>query len=148
MTTTVEDPNQFDEAGVRRLIQRHWTNNSPCKSLWVEVTYCPHRGDWNVLVAPSFQEIVGGSQDGQLVWSAFSFDISDFLEEPEIEVHSMGMWSFSVEHDSPPMVSFKCRFKGKPFFLRISLEPIKNSKALEFVDVNQNHVRPAENATM
>ena len=146
MTTLVEYPNQFDEAGLLRIIRRHWTNDSPCNSLWVKVTNRPHRGDWNVVVAPPFQEIVGGSQDGQLVWSAFAFDISDFLEEPEIEVHSMGMWSYSVENASPPLVSFQCRFKGKPFVLRISLEPIKNSEALEFLDVNQNQIRPADKA--
>jgi hypothetical protein len=144
MTIPPEPTDPFDEEGLRRAIERHWTHHSPCNVISVEVNYRPDRADWNILIAPAFQEVVGGSQDGILVWSGFDFDIANFLEEPELEVNVVGMASYLIEKNPTPFVGFKGRFKGKPFFLRISLEPIPDSKVLELVDAIRNQVRPVE----
>jgi hypothetical protein len=144
MTTPTEPPDQFDEEGLCRIIKRHWSHHAPCNSISVETSYRPDRADWNILIAPAFQEVVGGSQDGILIWAGFDFDITNFLEEPEIEVDAMGTASYCIQCSPLPFVGFKGRFKGKPFFLRISLEPIPDSKALEFVDAIRNQVRPVE----
>jgi hypothetical protein len=141
MTTS---PEPFPEADLRRFIQRHWCHHAPCNSFSVEVTYRPDRADWNILIAPAFQEVVGGSEDGKLIWAGFDLDIWSLLDEPEFEVDAMGMASYCVQCSPLPFVGFKGRFKGKPCFLRISLEPIPDSQALELVDTVRNQVRSVE----
>jgi len=144
MTTPPEPTDQFPEDDLRRAIQRHWTQHAPCNSISVEVTYRQDRADWHVLIAPAFQEVVGGAQDGTLIWAGFDIDITGLLDEPEFEVDAMGMASYCIQHNPTPFVGFKGRFKGRPFFLRISLEPIPDSKPLEIVDTVRNQVRPVE----
>lgn len=144
MTAPSEPPDPFPEADLRWVIQRHWNHHAPCNSISVEVTYRPDRADWNILVAPVFQEVVGGSEDGLLIWAGFDLDITSLLDEPEIEVDVMGMASYCIQHNPTPFVGFKGRFKGKPFFLRISLEPIPESKAMELMDTVRNQLRPLE----
>lgn len=144
MTTPAESPSQFDETALRRAILRHWTHHAACNVISLEVIHRPDRNHWHVLVAPAFQEVVGGSEDGTLVWSGFDFAISNFLAEPGIEVDSMGMASYLIDNNPTPFVGFSGRFRGQPFFLRISLEPIPDSKALEIVDAIRNQVRPVE----
>ena len=144
MTTPMEPLDQFDEESLRRIIQCHWSHHAPCNSISVEVNYRPDRADWNILIAPAFQKIVGGSQDGTLIWSGFDFGIANFLKEPEFEVDVVGMASYCIQCSPTPFIEFKGRFKGKPFFLRISLEPIPDTKPLELVDAIRNQVRPVE----
>ena len=144
MTTPTEPTEPFPEADLRRAILRHWTHHSPCKVISVETTYRPDRADWNILIAPAFQEIGGGGQDGSLVWAGFDLDITNLLDEPEFEVDAMGAASYCIQCSPTPFVGFKGRFKGKPCFLRISLEPIPDSKAMELVDTVRNQVRPVE----
>lgn len=144
MTTPPEPTDPFPEDDLRRVILRHWSHHAPGKSISVETTYRPDRADWNILIAPAFQEVVGGSQDGVLIWAGFDLDITSLLDEPEFEVDAMGAASYCIQCSPLPFVGFKGRFKGKPFFLRISLEPIPDSKALELVDAIRNQVRPVE----
>lgn len=144
MTTPSHWTGQFPETDLRRVIERHWSHHAPCNSISVEVRYCPERNDWSIMVSPPFQEVVGGSQDGEKVWAGFDFDISGLLDEPEFEVDAMGAASYCVQCCPTPFVGFKGRFQGKPFFLRIGLEPIPDSKAVEIVDTVRNQVRPVE----
>ena len=144
MTTPAHSTEPFPKADLRRAIERHWSHHAPCNSISVEVRYRPERNDWSVVVSPPFQEVVGGSQDGEKVWAGFDLDISGLLDEPEFEVDAMGAASYCVQCCPTPFVGFKGRFKGKPFFLRIGLEPIPDSKAVETVDTVRNQVRPVE----
>lgn len=144
MTTTPKSTDPFPEDDLRRVIQRHWTHHAPCNSFSVEVTYRPDRSDWAILIAPGLQEVVGGSQDGQRIWSGFDINITELLDEPEFEVDAVGMASHCVQCCPLPFVGFKGRYKGKPCFLRISLEPIPDSQPLELVDTVRNQVRPVE----
>ena len=144
MTTPAQPTEQFPEADLRRIIERHWSHHAPCNSISVEVRHRPERNDWSIVVSPLFQEVVGGSQDGEKVWAGFDLDISGLLDEPGFEVDVMGAASYCVECSPTPFVGFKGRFKGKPIFLRISLEPIPDSTALELVDTVRNQVRPVE----
>src|SRR5438045_6882619 len=47
----------------------------------------PDQGDdfWEIWAYPAVQEIVGGKEDGETVWSGFNFDVLQFLTgfEPE-----------------------------------------------------------------
>jgi hypothetical protein len=40
---------------------------------------------WEVWVYPAVQEIVGGKEDGETVWSGFNFDVLEFLKDFEPE---------------------------------------------------------------
>ena len=142
MATPAHSTEQFPEADLRRAIERHWSHHAPCNSISVEVRHRPERNDWSIVVSPPYQEVVGGSQDGEKVWAGFDLDISGLLDEPGFEVDAMGAASYCVQCSPTPFVGFKGRFKGKPIFLRISLEPIPDSTALELVDTVRNQVRP------
>ena len=142
MATPTYSTGEFPEADLRRIIERHWSHHAPCNSISVEVRHRPERNDWSIVVSPPFQEVVGGSQDGEKVWAGFDLDISGLLDEPGFEVDAMGAASYCVQCSPTPFVGFKGRFKGKPIFLRISLEPIPDSTALELVDTVRNQVRP------
>lgn len=144
MTTPAHPTEPFPEADLRRAVERHWRHHAPCNSISVEVRYRPERSDWSIVVSPPFQEVGGGSQDGEKVWAGFDFDISGLLDEPEFEVDAMGAASYSVRFSPMPFLGFKGRFQGKPFFLRIGLEPIPDSQTLEIVDTVRNRVRPLE----
>src|ERR1700689_1164729 len=40
---------------------------------------------WEIWAYPAVQEIVGGKEDGQTVWSGFNFDVLEFLTDFEPE---------------------------------------------------------------
>ena len=40
---------------------------------------------WEIWVYPAVQEIVGGKEDGETVWSGFDFDVLGFLDDFEPE---------------------------------------------------------------
>ena len=71
---------------VQELVADCWEWHSPA----LQVTFRfvkPGKDDdfWEVWAFPAVQELVGGKDDGETVWSGFSFDVLRFLQgfEPE-----------------------------------------------------------------
>ena len=63
-----------------------WQWHSPALQVTFRYTK-PDEDDafWEIWVYPAVQEIVGGKEDGETVWSGFNFDVLQFLTgfEPE-----------------------------------------------------------------
>ena len=131
--------NEFDITEFKGAAERHWHHHAPCNHLLWRVT--EGEGDWRIEVAPVYQEVVGGEQDGQRVWSGFAFDVSGFLAERGVLVQSVVASSYCVECSETPYVGIKGTYLGKPFELRLHLEPIPGTPPVEVIDTIKMQVR-------
>lgn len=93
----------------------------------------PEPGDdcWEIWAYPAVQEIVGGKEDGETVWTGFNFDILAFLNE--IEPEAAGLTTRIG--GNPSEIMFEGRFCGKAFFLHVCLEPLEDVEATEILDI-------------
>ena len=89
---------------------------------------------WEIWAYPAVQEIVGGKEDGETVWSGFDFDVLGFLGgfEPE------AVGSSTRQQSQPPELIFEGRFRGQDVFLHLCLEPPEDAEATEIVDLSGN----------
>jgi hypothetical protein len=131
--------NDFDEVGFKTIVEKHWKYHRPClHRLWSSERL---EDAMQFEVAPVFQEVGGGSDDGMRVWSAFSIHLSDFFAEPGIETTEFGVRSYCIECTPTPFFGVRGKYKGRPFLLMVHLEPIADSKPVEVIDTNNNVVR-------
>ena len=87
---------------------------------------------WEVWVYPAVQEIVGGKEDGETVWSGFNFDVLTFLNNFEAEAVDI-----SIRQPSHPSeVTIEGKFRGQYVFLHLCLEPPDDAEATEIVDLS------------
>ena len=95
-----------------------WEWHSPAMQIGFRFAK-PEEGDdfWEIWAYPAVQEIVGGKEDGETVWSGFNFDVQDFLTdfEPESVVMS------TRRHVHPPEITFEGKFSGQGVFLHLCL---------------------------
>ena len=105
-------------------------------SLHVEFQYRkPEDKDdcWEVWAYPSVQEIVGGENDGETVWSGFNFDLSQLLGALKAD-----NLSISTRMDThPPEVTMEGKFQGKALLLHLCLEPTEDAEANEVLDLTE-----------
>jgi hypothetical protein len=92
-------------------------------------------------VAPVFQEILGGDQDGMKVWSAYEMNLSDLFAEPGIEITEVGFRTVCIECSPTPFVGVRGNYKGQPFVLMIHLQPIADTEPVEIIDTINNQTR-------
>jgi len=92
----------------------------------------PDPGDdfWEIWAYPAIQEIVGGKEDGEIVWTGFSFDVLEFLKD--FEPDAVGISTRQYIH--PPELTFEGKFRGKDVLLHLCLEPPEDLEATEIVD--------------
>ena len=130
---------EFDVVGFKTAVEKHWNYHRPCRHrLWSE------RVENDVIqleVAPVFQEVLGGEQDGLRVWTAYSMRLSDMFSEPGLEVTEFGFRTYCVECTPIPMFCVRGKYKGQPFVLMIHLEPIPQSETVEVIDTLGDEVR-------
>ena len=140
------DADEFDIESFRSVVLSHWKYLSKSNiSNWAI-----HKRDdnvWQIGAAPVFQECYGGTDDGKRVWSAFEFDILDFLAEPELVVEECGAMSYEEATNTRPFIGFVGSFKGQPFVFQLNLEPIPDTEPLEILDTIQDEVRPYNGET-
>ena len=110
-----------------------------CHSLSLRIGFRyakPGGGDdfWEVWAYPAVQEIVGGKEDGETVWSGFNFDVLEFLNDFEPE--SVGI--STRQHVHPSELTFEGKFLGQDVFLHLCLEPPEDAEATEIVDLSGN----------
>ena len=92
-------------------------------------------------VAPIFQEILGGDQDGMQVWSGYEMNLTDFFAVPGIEVTEIGFKSLCVECALNPFIGIRGEYKNGPFILTIYLQPIADTEPVEIIDTIKNQTR-------
>ena len=131
---------EFDVVGFKTAVEKHWNyHRASCRhrlwsSGWVEDVI-------QFEVAPVFQEILGGDQDGLRVWTAFSMNLSDLFSEPGLEVTEFGFRTYCIECTPTPFFGVRGKYKGRPFVLMIHLEPIPDSETVEIIDSIKNETR-------
>jgi hypothetical protein len=109
-----------------------WEWHSP--ALQIGFRYAePDQDDdfWEIWAYPAVQEIVGGKEDGETVWSGFNFDVLEFLTDFEPEVVSI---STRLLVD-PSELTFEGKFQGQSVLLHLYLEPPEDAEVTEIVDL-------------
>jgi len=117
---------------IQEKVANCWEWHSP--ALQIGFRYAnPDQSDgfWEIWAYPAIQEIVGGKEDGETVWSGFDFNVLQFLTdfEPEAVDISTG------RHVHPSELTFEGKFRGQGVYLHLCLEPPENTEATEIVDL-------------
>lgn len=137
----MNDPDEFDIESFRDVIRSHWVYHGLCNMMnWAVFT----RDDsvTQIEIAPAFQIIYGGAEDGKKVWTPFEFDIVGFLNEPDLdEIQECGAMTYSLEESTGPFIGAVGTYRGKQFAMQIYLEPDPSTVPLELVDRIRNEVR-------
>ena len=118
---------------LQEMIVGCWEWHSPASQ--IEFRYVqsdPEDDFWEIWAYPSLQEIVGGKDDGETVWSGFNFDALEFLSEFEAEAVSFSTRQLAY----PPELTFEGKFCGKYVFLHVCLEPPEDAEATEVIDLS------------
>ncbi len=141
------DTGAFEIESFRDMIRPHWVYHGPCNMMnWAvfarddEVT--------QIEVCPTFQIVYGGPDDGKKVWTPFQFQVLDFLNEADLdEVQECGVMTYSLQDGHGPFIGIVGSYRGKPFVLRIHLEPDPTTEPLELIDRIRNEVRAISGET-
>jgi hypothetical protein len=126
------------------IVNHHWTYHAPCESFNIDANYDKQDKIWNLKIAPIFQEIYGGEDDGKKVWSPYEFSVFPFLQEPEIWFQTLNVFSRCKECESFAKMTFSGKYKKYFFSLDIFLEPHKESPAEEIIDMIEEKIREVE----
>jgi hypothetical protein len=110
-----------------------WEWHSPALQISFRYTE-PDREDdfWEIWVYPAVQEIVGGKEDGETVWSGFHFDVLQFMTDFEAEAVAMS----TRQHVHPPELTFEGKFRGQYVCVHLCLEPPEDAEATETLDLS------------
>ena len=138
-----ESQGKFDIAGLRQAVENHWQHHGNCHHLnWLVV----ERDDdvWQIEVAPIFQEVFGGEDDGKNVWIGFELDLSGLFAEPGVFALEFGAVSYCIDCNATPIIGVRGRYQGVPFVMKLHLEPIPDSDPVEIIDTIKNEVRAIE----
>jgi hypothetical protein len=112
-----------------------WEWHSP--ALQISFRYAqPDQADdvWEIWAYPAVQEIVGGKEDGETVWSGFNFDVREFLNDFEPDAVAVS----TRQQLHPAELTFEGKFRGQGVFLHLCLEPPEDAEATEIVDLSGN----------
>jgi len=132
---------QFDIAGFKQAVERRWEHHAICHHLLWSIKERDD-GVWQIEVAPVYQEVLGGEDDGKKVWAGFEFDLSGFLAEQEVFALEFGGASYCIEcKNATPIMAVRGRYHGQPFVLMLHLEPIPDSEPVEVIDTLKNETR-------
>lgn len=125
-------------AEFKQAVERHWRYHAPCRTLMWNVQQADD--EWQIEVAPPFQEVVGGEQDGMKVWAGFRFDVSGFMAERGVLVENVLAASYCTQCTETPYIGIRGTFFGHPFDLKVHLEPV-GGDPVEIIDSIRNEVR-------
>lgn len=124
------------------LIEKHWRHHGPCNSIRMDARYSPDFRAWEVEAAPAYQEVFGGEQDGQQVWTGFIFEAGEFSRETGLWLQDFAVASQCAACCPRPKMIMKGKFRGHNVFVTIRLEPEKGSAPAELLDTITREVRP------
>jgi hypothetical protein len=112
-----------------------WQWHSPALKINFDYIQPEQEDDcWEIWAYPSVQEIVGGKEDGETVWSGFSFDVLAFMTDFE----PVAVAICTRQLNDPTELSFEGKFRGQEVFLHLCLEPPDDAEATEIVDFSGN----------
>jgi len=112
-----------------------WEWHSPALQITFRYTKPDQDEDfWEIWAYPAVQEIVGGKEDGETVWSGFNFDVLEFLTDFEPEAVGIS----TRQHVHPSKLTFEGKFRGQGVFLHLCLEPPEDAEATEIVDLSED----------
>jgi hypothetical protein len=112
-----------------------WEWHSPASQVGFRYAKPDQSDDFlEIWAYPAVQEIVGGKEDGETVWTGFNFDVLEFLKDFEPEAVGIS----TRQHVHPPELTFEGKFRGKGVFLHLCLEPPDEVEATEIVDLSGN----------
>ena len=125
---------------LKQQIVKNWEHHSICESVniytkWDDVSSC-----WSLEAEPICQEVVGGEDDGEMVWPGFSFDITKFSRSTGIWVDKLNVKSICNDCCLIPKLTIKGKFYGNNFMLSVLLEPKDDSDIKETVNYKENLV--------
>jgi hypothetical protein len=118
---------------IQEMVANCWEWHSP--ALQIGFRYAkPDQDDdfWEIWAYPALQEIVGGKEDGETVWTGFNFDVLAFLNDFEPE--AVGIITRQQFH--PSERTFEGKFRGQGVLLHLCLEPPEDAEATEIVDLS------------
>jgi hypothetical protein len=123
-------PKWLDE--LQEKVANCWEWHSPALQIGLRIAEPDQSDDfWEIWAYPAVQEIVGGKEDGETVWSGFNFDVLEFLTDFEPEVVAISTRLLV----NPSELTFEGKFRGKGVFLHLCLEPPEDADATEIVDL-------------
>jgi hypothetical protein len=119
--------------GLEEKVAACWEWHSPAMQVMFRYAKPDQNDDfWEVWAYPALQEIVGGKEDGETVWSGFNFDVLEFLTDFEPEAVALS----TRQPGHPSGLTFEGRFRGHGLFLHLCLEPPEDAEATEIVDLS------------
>jgi len=120
---------------LQKKVANCWAWHAP--ALQIGFRYAePDQSDdfWEIWAYPAVQEIVGGKEDGETVWSGFNFDVLEFLND--FEPQAVGLTTRQLVH--PSELTFEGKFRGQGVFLHLCLEPPEDAEVTEILDIRGN----------
>jgi hypothetical protein len=110
-----------------------WQWHSPALQIRFRYTEPDEDDDfWEVWAHPAVQEVAGGEEDGETVWSGFDFDVLQFMADFEPEAVAVS----TRRQDHPSELTFEGKFRGQYVFLHLCLEPPEDAEATEILDLS------------
>ena len=137
MTFIEKRPSWFNR--FTRLIEWSWAHHGPCRNLHVSSAYDTDIGEWQIIAAPVFQEVLGGEDDGKTVWTGFVFHTEKLLRA--MVVDSISADSVCNECNPTPALVIRGRYRGHRVCLEVLLEPIPGSPVVELIDTLKHEIR-------
>ena len=135
-----QKPNWLDR--LTRNIKRCWVNHGPTTgNPSIQTSFDSESEEWQIVVAPVFQEVYGGNGDGKKVWTAFSFQVDRLMRTPGMVVEWITAATVCTHCTPEPMLAFKGKYRGHPIILEILLEPPAESPIMEILDTIRCQVR-------
>ena len=122
-----------------RLLERSWKHHGPCTNLHVSSAFDSDSGEWAILAAPVFQEVLGGEDDGKTVWTGFVFNTEKLLRAMVVE--SISAASVCNQCNPTAAVVIRGRYRGDRITLKVLLEPVPGSPVVEIMDTLMHEIR-------
>lgn len=132
----------FNEPDFHELVQSNWQYTQPGNRTYWHCTNAA--GVWKAVIAPVFQEVYGGPDDGTVTWAEAEYLLSFFGEEPGIEITDARVFSQGGK-ERLPVIEVSGRCFGVLFELEIYLQPISGSSVCELVDLHKKRLKGIRN---
>ena len=94
------------------LIESCWEHHGPCMHLHSRCAYDTEGGEWCITVAPVFQEVLGGENDGKKVWTGFIFHNDIFFKADGVFVERFAASSLCHQCSPKPRLMFRGKYRG------------------------------------
>ena len=96
-------------------------------------------GEWLIVAAPVFQEVLGGEDDGKKVWTGFVFHAGTLLRAlTDIRLTAA---SYCTQSNPTPQVTIQGKYRGHRVSLKVLMEPLASQPVVEIIDTIKFEIR-------